>query len=144
MTASPIFAAFTLLAKRPAVLRCGSSTVVRATYIGRSNSPDRRLGGNVAFRARLEFDRTGSGVATGKLTVRDDRKHVRMTGNVRAVVFNRINVHGIVDGKLSGPRALLLANISLVFASNLTYGNGRLGVDTALNSGVAYRTRKCG
>ena len=141
-----VFSAFSLFANGSlAKNRCGSYVVTRGTYTGRSTSPDQRLAGTVTFRGRIVADAAGSGLATGRLTVRDGARNVRMSGDLRGVVSGGRTVGGIVSGSLKGPPALLLANVSLVFGPDLRSATAKLGLEVAHSSGVAYpRLGRCG
>jgi hypothetical protein len=47
-------------------------------------------------------------------------------------------VNGIVAGNLFQPKALLLANVTMVFNDNFTFAPVRLGLEEGRNSAVAY------
>ena len=144
--ARAIFSAFTVNAQTQLrSSRCGPYVVTRGRWTGRATSPDARLAGGVVLTGKLAMNGQGTGIATGRLTIRDRRGRLRMRGDVRAVVTKRINVHGIVTGRLRRPNALLLANISLFFEPNLTFAGVRLGLASADNAAVAYSALgKCG
>jgi len=139
-SAQPIYAAFALVASgNLTTKRCGGYTITSGSYGGNSTSPDQRMAGRVAFAGRVAVNSTGSsGVATGHFVIRDRQRRIRMRANLRGVVTNRVVVNGIVTGTLSRPTAQLMANVTIVFDEVLRFGAVRLGLESGLNSGVAY------
>lgn len=136
----PIYAAFSLLKNgKLTTRRCGVYTVTSASYSGRSASPDPRLAGAVTYTGRVALARgSTSGVASGTMTLRDSRRRVRMRASVSGVVTQATVVNGLVSGKLADPNALLLANITMIFDDELGFAAVRLGLESGVNSAVAY------
>jgi hypothetical protein len=139
-SAEPIFAAAAIAAtKKPKVRRCGGYTVTTALYTGNSNSTDARMAGRMTFAGRIAVNSGGSaGVATGQFLVRDRQRRIRMQANLRGVVTQGVTVNGVVMGTVSRPAARLMANVTIVFDEVLRFGAVRLGLETGLNSAVAY------
>jgi hypothetical protein len=143
--AREIYSAFTMLARKaPTTHRCGVYTVTKATYTAQSTSPDPRLAGAVTFVAKLVLNGEGTGLATGRLTIRDRRKRIRMRGTLRGVVSRRSDVSGILSGSLRRPNALLLANVSMFLYPGFRQAVVRVGLYDSKNSAVAYSLGKCG
>lgn len=136
----PIYAAFSLLKSGKLTTRqCGSYTVTRGTYRGRSASPDPRLAGVVTYVGRVALMRGGtSGIASGTMTLRDTRGRTRMKSRVSGVITQSSVVNGLVSGTLTSPSALLLANVTMVFDDELGFAAVRLGLEAGQNSAVAY------
>jgi len=139
-SAQPIYAAFAMVANgKLTTKRCGGYTITSGAYGGNSTSPDQRMAGRVAFAGRVAVNSSGSsGVATGQFVIRDRQRRIRMRANLRGVVTNKVVVNGIVTGTLSRPQGLLMANVTIVFDEVLRFGAVRLGLESGLNSGVAY------
>jgi hypothetical protein len=141
-----IYAAFSILPSgKLSTKRCGPYTVTSGTYTAASASPDARLAGTATFVARIAIDpRTTLGFTRGTLKIRDRRKAVRLTATVAGVNSNNA-MNGIVTGTLFGPSALLLANVTIQFNENFTFGAVRLGLEDGRNSAVAYSplSRRC-
>lgn len=138
--AEPIYAAFAMVAKgKLTTKRCGGYLVTSGRYTGASTSPDARMAGNVTFAGRVAVNAGGSsGVATGQFVIRDRRNRIRMRANLLGVVTNKVVVNGVVTGGLMRPSAKLMANITIVFDEVLRFGAVRLGLESGLNTGVAY------
>jgi hypothetical protein len=136
----PIYSAFSLLKTgKLTTRRCGAFSVAHGTYTGRSASPDPRLAGVVTYVGRIALTRAStSGIAWGTMTLRDSRRRVRMRATVSGVVTQSSVVNGLVTGTLMAPAALLLANVTMVFDDELGFAAVRLGLDSGLNSAVAY------
>jgi hypothetical protein len=138
-SAEPIYAAAVLTTKKTTVRRCGGYTVTSAIYTGLSNSPDPRMAGRMTFAGRVAVNSGGtSGVATGQFVVRDRQRRIRMRANLRGVVTQRSTVNGVIMGTVSRPRAQLMVNITIQFDEVLKFAAVRLGLESGLNSGVAY------
>jgi hypothetical protein len=139
-SAEPIFAAAAIVAtKRPKVRRCGGYTVITALYTGNSNSTDARMAGRMTFAGRIAINSGGSaGVATGQFVIRDRQRRIRMRANLRGVVTERVTVNGVVMGTVSGPDRQLIANVTIQFDEVHRFGAVRLGLESGLNSAVAY------
>jgi hypothetical protein len=121
-----IYAAFSILPKgKLATKRCGPYTVTSGTYTAASASPDARLAGTATFVGRIAIDR-------------------RLNATVAGVNSNQA-MNGIVTGTLFGPSALLLANVTIQWNENFTFGAVRLGLEDGPNSAVAYSplSRRC-
>jgi hypothetical protein len=126
--------------------RCGDYTVTSGRYIAPSASPDARLAGTAVFVGRIAVNpRTGLGFTRGTLTIRDRRKAVRLRGTLTAVNSNKVTMNGIVAGSVFRPNALLIANVTIQFNENFTFGAVRLGLEEGRNSAVAYAplSRRC-
>jgi hypothetical protein len=134
-----IYAAFSILPKGKLVTkRCGPYTVTSGTYTAVSASPDARMAGTATFVGRIAIDpRTTLGFTRGTLKIRDRRRALRLTATVAGVNSNQA-MNGIVTGTLFGPSALLLANVTIQFNENFTFGAVRLGLEDGRNSAVAY------
>jgi hypothetical protein len=139
-SAEPIFAAAAIVAtKKPKVRRCGGYTVTTALYTGNSNSTDARMAGRMTFAGRIAVNSGGTaGVATGQFLIRDRQNRIRMRANLFAVVTQGVTVNGVVVGTVSRPARRLVANITIAFDEVLRFGAVRLGLETGLNSAVAY------
>jgi hypothetical protein len=144
-----IYAAFSILPRgKVTVKRCGPYAVRTATYTGASTSPDQRLAGTATMVLRIATDprdpRTNLGFTRGTLRIRDRRRALRLTATVAGVNANQA-MNGIVTGTLFGPNALLLANLTISFNENFTFGAVRLGLEDGRNSAVAYSplSRRC-
>jgi hypothetical protein len=135
-----IYAAFSILPSgKLTTKRCGPYSVTSGTYTGASASPDARLAGTATFVARIAIDPTrGLGFTRGTLRIRDRRRGLRLNATVAGVNSNRSTMNGIVTGTLFGPNALLLANVTIQFNENFTFGAVRLGLEDGRNSAVAY------
>ena len=142
-----IYAAFSLLPDgRLVTRRCGEYIVTSGKYTAASTSPDSRLAGTAAFSGRIAVNpRTGLGFTRGTLTIRDRRRVLRLRGTLTAVNSNRVTMNGIVAGSVFGPNALLIANVTIQFNENFTFGAVRLGLEEGRNSAVAYAplSRRC-
>ena len=142
-----IYAAFSLIPTgKLATKRCGGYTVTSGTYTASSASPDARLAGTATFVGRIAVEpRTGLGFTRGSLVIRDRRKTVRARATVAGVNSNKVTVNGIVTGTVFRPNALLLANVTIQFNENFTFGAVRLGLEDGRNSAVAYPplSRRC-
>lgn len=141
-TAQPIYAAAALVANsRPVVRRCNGFTIISARWSGNSVAGDQRMAGRMTFAGRIAVNTAGSsGVATGQFVIRDRRQNIRMRANLTGVVTNRTVVNGVVSGTLRNPNARLTANITIVFDEVHRFGAVRLGLESGLNSAVAYPT----
>jgi hypothetical protein len=135
-----IYAAFSVLKSGKAgSKRCAGYTVYEGAYTGMSASPDPRLAGRATLDVRIALDpRTGLGITRGTLKIRDRARRTRLSAVVQGVNSNSSTVNGIVSGNLVGPNALLLANVTMVFNENFTFGVVRLGLEDGRNSAVAY------
>ena len=135
-----IYAAFSLIPDgRLAIKRCGPYTVWAGTYRASSVSADARLAGTATFAGRIAIDpRTELGFTRGTLRVRDRRRVLRLNATIAGVNSNRSTMNGIVVGSLFRPNALLLANVTIQFNENFTFGAVRLGLEDGRNSAVAY------
>jgi hypothetical protein len=125
--------------------RCGPYTVTSGTYTAASASPDARLAGTATMVLRIAIDpRTSLGFTRGTLRIRDRRRALRLNATVAGVNSNQA-LNGIVTGTLFGPSALLLANVTVQFNENFTFGAVRLGLEDGRNSAVAYSplSRRC-
>jgi hypothetical protein len=142
--AQSVYAAFPLTATSgPKTRRCGSMIVTRGTYTGLATSPDPRLAGRASVTLEIGVNpATGYGYARGPMTIKA-RSVTRLRGFLTGVVSNRNVINGIVTGTLTGPKALLIGNLSLVFNENFTFAAMRLGVESGQNSAVAYNTPRC-
>ena len=142
-----IYAAFSLIPSgKLATKRCGPYTLTSGTYTAASASPDARLAGTATFVGRIAVDpRTGLGFTRGTLRIRDRRRALRLSATVAGVNSNKVTMNGIVTGTLFGPNALLLANVTIQFNENFTFGAVRLGLEDGRNSAVAYSplSRRC-
>jgi hypothetical protein len=142
-----IYAAFSILPNgKLATKRCGPYVVTTGTYTGASASPDPRLGGTATLVAKIAVDpSTGLGFTRGTLKIRDRRRVLRMSSTIAGVNSNKVTVNGIVAGSLFRPNALLLANVTIQFNENFTFGAVRLGLEDGRNSAVAYSplSRRC-
>ena len=115
-------------------------------YVAASTSPDARLAGTATFVGRIAVNpNTGLGFTRGTLTIRDRRRALRLRGTLTAVNSNRVTMNGIVAGSVFGPNALLIANVTIQFNENFTFGAVRLGLEEGRNSAVAYTPlgRRC-
>ena len=81
--------------------------------------------------------RTNLGFTRGTLRIRDRRRALRLNATVAGVNANQA-MNGIVTGTLFGPSALLLANVTIQWNENFTFGAVRLGLEGGANSAVAY------
>jgi hypothetical protein len=135
-----IYAAFSLLKQgKAASKRCGPYVVRGGVFTGTSASPDPRLAGKATFEGRFAVDtRTGLGFTRGTLKIRDGGRRLRASAVVQGVNTNTTTVNGIVAGTLFRPSALLLANVTMVFNENFTFGVVRLGLEDGRNAAVAY------
>ena len=142
-----IYAAFSILPKgKLTTKRCGPYVVTNGTYQGTSTSPDPRLAGTATNVGKIAVDpATGLGFMRGTLRIRDRRKVLRLNSTIAGVNSNKVTVNGIVTGTLFRPNALLLANVTIQFNENFTYGAVRLGLEDGRNSAVAYSplSRRC-
>ena len=142
-----IYAAFSLIPSGKLVTkRCGVYTVTSGTYTASSSSPDARLAGVATFVGRIAVNGgTGLGFTRGTLTIRDRRRALRLRGTLTAVNSNKVTMNGIVAGSVFGPNAQLIANVTIQFNENFTFGAVRLGLEEGRNSAVAYAplTRRC-
>jgi len=142
-----IYAAFSILPSgKLSTKRCGPYVVTSGTYRGASTSPDPRLAGTATLVGRIAVDpSTGLGFTRGSLKIRDRRGAVRLRSSIAGVNSNKVTVNGIVTGTLFGPNALLLANVTIQFNENFTFGAVRLGLEDGRNSAVAYSplSRRC-
>ncbi|MDQ3823027.1 MAG: hypothetical protein M3321_07295 [Actinomycetota bacterium] len=144
-----IYAAFSLLPAsdgRLVTRRCGVYTVTSGRYVALSTSPDSRLAGAATFVGRIAVNpNTGLGFTRGTITIRDRRRAVRLRGTVTAVNSNKVTMNGIVAGSVFGPNALLIANVTIQWNENFTFGAVRLGLEEGRNSAVAYTPlgRRC-
>ena len=136
----PIYAAFSLLKQgKLTTKRCGGYLITTGTYTGRSSSPDARLAGAVTYTGRIALHPGGTtGVATGSLTIRDSTRTLRMRSTVNGVITERSVVNGNVVGSVFIPTARLLANLTIVFDDELSFGVVRLGLEAGKNSAIAY------
>jgi hypothetical protein len=143
-TPQPIYAAFSVVKQgRLATRRCETYLITYGTYVGTSTSPDRRLAGRATLVLRIATNRAnGTGVTSGTLEIRDPRGNRRVKARVMGVISQR-TVNGIVSGSLYSPNALLLANTTLVFDSELGFAAVRLGIESGANSAVAYPPARC-
>jgi hypothetical protein len=134
-----IYAAMSILPKgKLGTKRCGPYTVTSGTYTAASASPDARLAGTATFVGRIAIDpRTTLGFTRGTLKIRDRRRALRLSAVVAGVNANNA-MNGIVTGTLYGPSALLMANVTIQFNENYTFGAVRLGLEDGRNSAVAY------
>ena len=139
-SAEPIYAAAAIVPnKRPVVRRCGGYTITSGIWTGSSNSPDPRMAGRMTFAGKIAVNTGGtSGVATGQFVIKDRQNRIRMRSNLRAVVTQRTTVNGVVMGTVSRPSAQLMANVTIVFDEILRFGAVSLGLESGLNTGVAY------
>jgi hypothetical protein len=139
-SAEPIYAAFAMVANgKLTAKRCGGYVVTSGMYSATSTSPDPRMAGRVVFAGRIAVNAGGTtGVARGQFVIRDRQRRIRMRANLLGVVSNRGTVNGVVMGKLSRPDARLMANVTIVFDEVLRFGAVRLGLESGLNTGVAY------
>jgi hypothetical protein len=138
-SAEPIYAAAVIETRRTKVRRCGGYTVTSSIWTGNSNSPDPRMAGAMTFAGRVAVKSSGSsGVATGQFVIRDRQGRIRMKANLHGVVTQRTTVNGIVIGTVSRPGARLMVNVTILFDEVLRFGAVRLGLESGLNSGVAY------
>jgi len=144
-----IYAAFSILPQgKLAVKRCGPYTVRTGRYMGVSTSPDQRLAGTATMVLRIATDprdpRTNLGFTRGTLRIRDRRRALRLNATIAGVNANQA-MNGIVTGSVFGPNALLLANVTISFNENFTFGAVRLGLEDGRNSAVAYSplSRRC-
>ncbi len=142
-----IYAAFSLIPNgKLATKRCGPYVVTRGTYTAASTSPDPRLAGRATFVGRIAVDpATGLGSTRGTLRIRDRQRVLRLTSTIAGVNSNKVTMNGIVVGTLFRPSALLLANVTIQFNENFTFGAVRLGLEDGRNSAVAYAPlgRRC-
>jgi hypothetical protein len=142
-----IYAAFSILPSgKLATKRCGPYVVTSGTYKGTSTSPDPRLAGTATIVGRIAVDpTTGLGFTRGTLKIRDRRKVLRLNSTIAGVNSNKVTMNGIVSGTLYRPSALMLANVTIQFNENFTFGAVRLGLEDGRNSAVAYSplSRRC-
>jgi hypothetical protein len=143
--AQPIYTAFSVLRHgKLRQRRCGPYRVTTGTYTGRATSPDPRMAGDVTYVAELAINSGGStGVARGTITIRDSRSAIRMRSNLWGVITNGGTVNGFIMGKLFGPPALLMGNLTMVFDDRLGFAAVRLGLEGGANSAVAYSPYRC-
>ena len=136
----PIYSAFTLIKEGPGrTARCGPYQVRTATYTGVAVSPDARMAGAATYRSTLRTLRgRPTGVASGTLTIRDSRGHLRHRTAVRGVLTQEAVVNGLVSGSLYGPNELILANVTIIYDDRQTRATFRLGLESGANTGVAY------
>jgi hypothetical protein len=142
-----IYAAVSILPNgKLATKRCGPYVVTSGTYTGASTSPDPRLAGTATLVGKIAVDpTTGLGFMRGTLRIRDRSKVLRLSSTMAGVNSNKVTVNGIVTGTLYRPSALLLANVTIQFNENFTFGAVRLGLEDGRNSAVAYSplSRRC-
>ena len=141
-TAEPIYTAAAIVANtRPVVRRCNGFTVTTGRYTGNAVSGDPRMAGRMSFAGRFSVNSAGSsGVATGQFVIRDRQQRIRMRANLTGVVTSETTVNGIVSGSLFRPNARITANVTIAFDDVFRFGAVRIGLETGLNSAVAYPT----
>lgn len=144
-TAEPIFSAANVLAFGDVkTRRCDGYTVTRGTYTGRANSVDARLGGSLVLKVKVSARADGSGVATGKLTIRDKNRKLRAKASVHGVVSNHATVVGLLSGKLYVPNASMLATTTVAFDQRFTTAGVRIAIGAAPGVGVVFgKLPKC-
>jgi hypothetical protein len=135
-----IYAAFSILPTgKLSTKRCGPYVVTSGTYRGNSTSPDPRLAGVATIVGKIAVQpSTGLGFMRGTLKIHDRRGALRLNSTIAGVNSNKVTVNGIVTGTLYGPNALMLANVTIQFNVNFTFGAVRLGLEDGRNSAVAY------
>jgi len=136
----PIYSAFTLVKQGPGrTQRCGRYQITTATYVGTAISPDARMAGSARYTSRLAAIRgRPSGIATGTLTILDDRSRLRHRTTLTGVLTNDAVVNGLVSGSIYAPNELILANVTIHFDDKKFRATFRIGLEGGANTGVAY------
>lgn len=138
----PIYSAFTLVKEgRGRTQACGRYQITTATYTGTAISPDARMAGTARYVSRLvAIKGRPTGIATGTLTIHDDRRRLRHRTTLTGVLSQGAVVNGLVAGNVWAPNELLLANVTIHFDDQKFRATFRIGLEGGANTGVAYPT----